>query len=68
MTPEYIRTMQDRTVRRLARPRPNLGRWLILGLLAALAALVGVLVARGQGHLVWNALYELFRIWFEEWR
>jgi hypothetical protein len=60
--------MQDRALRRSARSRLNAGRWLILGFLAALATLVGILVARGQGHLVWNVLHELFRIWFQEWR
>jgi hypothetical protein len=68
MTPEYIRAMHDRTVRRHLHSRLNLGRWLMLGLLAALGTLVGVLVAGGHGHLVWQALEGLFRMWFEKWR
>jgi hypothetical protein len=66
MTPEYIRTMQYGTTQR-ARPRPRLGSWLLLAIAVFILTLVGVLFARGQAFLVWDALRDLFRAWFQKW-
>jgi hypothetical protein len=66
MTPEFIRTMQYGTTQR-TRPRPRPGCWLLLAIAVFILTLVGVLLARGQAFLVWDALRELFRTWLQKW-
>jgi hypothetical protein len=66
MTPEFIRTMQYGRTQR-TRPRPRLGSWLLLAIVVFILAVVGILFARGQAFLVWDALRELFRTWFQKW-
>jgi nitrate reductase NapE component len=66
MTPEYIRTMQYATTQR-SRPRSRLGSWLLLAILVFMLTMVGILFARGQAFLVWDALRELVRTSIQKW-
>ena len=66
MAPEFIRTMQYASMQR-TRPRPRLGRWLLLAIVVFMLTLVGVLLARGQFFLVWDNLRELMRTSIQNW-